>query len=168
MRHCNDNEARRERNARNRGAFRRGLPDDFATERFWRHVEKTPDCWNWTGVLAGGGYGKFNFRYVGIQAHRVSFFLAGRVIPDGMVLDHLCRNRRCVRPDHLEAVTERENVHRGISPAAGNALKTHCPRGHEYTDFNTYVGFKGKRHCRTCERVRWSRKGTASRARRTA
>jgi hypothetical protein len=73
-------------------------------------------------------------------------------IPDGLTLDHLCRNRRCVNPAHLEAIPHSENIRRGKSPSALNRLKTHCKRGHAYTQENTHI-HNGERHCRTCWKI---------------
>jgi hypothetical protein len=87
-------------------------------------------------------------------AHRAFYMHHGGTIPEGFTLDHLCRNRRCVNPSHLEPVTRRENVLRGETLPAANVRKTHCPRGHEYTAANTRVTPQGTRACRTCSRER--------------
>ncbi len=126
-------------------------------QRFWSRVEKGSDCWLWSGVITPQGYGNWTWRDDGNlrtdSAHHFAFILSGRKIPDGYHLDHLCRNRRCCNPDHLEPVTPRENTLRGIGPSAENARKTHCKRGHEFTVSNTYLK-KGKygvlRVCREC------------------
>lgn len=100
-------------------------------ERFWTKVNKTDSCWLWIGGVAGpdyktgGGYGRFSVNKKLISAHH---YLVGPP-PDGLVWDHLCRNRLCVRPDHLEAVTQSENVRRSHPRPA----KTHCRKGHPYT-----------------------------------
>lgn len=108
------------------------------SERFWAKVEKTPTCWLWDGALAGPGrcYGRFYDRG-NIPAHRWAYEQARGPIPDGLVLDHVCRQTRCVNPDHLEPVTNRTNVLRGIGPSAINARKIHCKRGHLLTPENT-------------------------------
>jgi hypothetical protein len=107
----------------------------------------------WLGALRGGGYGQFRLGARMVQAHRVACTLAHGAIPDGMVVDHLCRVRHCVAPDHLEIVTPRENTLRGVTIPAAHAVKTHCPQGHPYDDVNTYVRPTGVRACRACHRV---------------
>ncbi len=130
-----------------------------AAERFWEKVQKTDGCWEWLASRVAG-YGRF--RAVSgeahVQAHRWAYEALIGPIPDGLEIDHLCRNRGCVNPAHLEPVTARENVRRGIAPAAVNARKTHCPRGHLY-DYTWPSGFR--RGCRECKRV-WERKRRAA------
>lgn len=120
-------------------------------QRFWVKVAVPVDgeCLTWTGAIQSGGYGNFRKDGKTYKAHRVAYELRVGPIPEGAVLDHLCRNRACVRPDHLEAVTQRENVRRGDSKMARDALKTHCHNGHEFTPENTKVDSYG-RHCRAC------------------
>jgi hypothetical protein len=109
-------------------------------------------CWEWQGRRQQGGYGLTGFQGRNQPVHCVMYQHFIGLIPAGMEVDHLCRNRRCCRPDHLEAVTHRENLLRGDTFAARHAQLTHCPRGHEYDAANTRV-YKGMRLCRACRRV---------------
>lgn len=122
--------------------------------RFWGKVNPdagASDCWEWDGVLLSNGYAIFQSGGKRILAHRYSYELHVGPIPDGLVIDHLCRNRRCVNPDHLEPVTQAENARRGFSPPALAARKDHCIRGHLYTTENTRISRRGWRTCLTCE-----------------
>lgn len=119
------------------------------------------DCWEWTGAHNPGGYGRIGGggkRGPSLLAHRVLYERMVGPIPDGLTLDHLCRNPSCVRPDHLEPVTNRENILRGTSPVADRARQTHCIRGHAFTAENTYTHpQRGTRHCRACDAERRGR-----------
>lgn len=108
------------------------------------------DCWEWQAAKNREGYGSFGLRGKMRSAHRVSYELFVGPIPAGLQIDHLCRNPSCVRPDHLEPVTPRENTMRSESWAAHKARQTHCIYGHEFTPENTYRFPDGRRSCRIC------------------
>jgi hypothetical protein len=132
-------------------------PDPPLAERFWPKVNRRGDdeCWPWGGSIDGHGYGRIMVRYKPLKAHRIAYELVVGKIPAGTELDHLCRNRSCVNPSHLEAVPHRQNVMRGLSPTAANAMKTECKHGHPFDLFNTYYEeSNGQRHCRECDRIR--------------
>ena len=119
-------------------------------ERFWGKVIKTDTCWEWTDYTGYNGYGKLRVQGQMRKAHRLAYEFCIGPIPEGLTLDHLCRNRKCVNPSHLEPVTYQQNILRGEGRAAAQARRTHCPRGHPYDLFNTYKGPDGRRHCRVC------------------
>ena len=110
-------------------------------------IEKSGACWVWKGHLCRG-YGQFCLHGKRQPAHRAVYEALVGPVPDGLVIDHLCRNRACVNPSHLEAVSFRENVLRGVAPSAQNARKTHCIRGHKLPD-------KPQRRCLACRRQRY-------------
>lgn len=135
-------------------------------DRIMLRVQKAPppdgvagDCWIWTGSSSersgsntGARYGEIMVNSVATKSHRAAYELIRGPIPEGLSLDHLCRQTLCCNPDHLEPVTHKENVLRGTSPAAKNAVKTHCKNGHEFTPENTYIRPDGAgRACRTCK-----------------
>jgi hypothetical protein len=112
--------------------------------RFLSAVELNGECWEWRGEVTANGYGRFHANGRRSMAHRWLYERLVDAIPDDLVLDHLCRNRCCVNPAHLEPVTNVENARRGAV-----AARTHCPSGHEYSDTNTRV-YRGRRYCRAC------------------
>ena len=131
-----------------------------AEERFWAHVSKISHvgCWSWMGATNQLGYGIFRqTRRNATVAHRYAYIQMAGPIPTGLTLDHLCRNRGCVNPLHLEPVTLRENILRGQGFAAINARKTHCLHGHPFNAKNTAVRKDGKRAghrvCRACDAI---------------
>lgn len=122
-------------------------------DRFWDKVDVTPGCWIWQGKPNAQGYGTHTiYHQERTPAHRFAYELLVGPIPEGLVIDHLCRNPICVNPAHLEPVTNWENVLRGINHVAQNVRKTHCDHGHEFTPENTKVQEDGHRSCRTCMR----------------
>ena len=114
-------------------------------------VNPETGCWEWVGTRRPDGYGVITVDGRLCRAHRYVFTLLRGDIPEGLVLDHLCRVPRCVNPDHLEPVTQRINTLRGVGPIPERAQQTHCIHGHEFVGHNVYIHPKrGTRNCRTC------------------
>ena len=118
-------------------------------DAFWSKVDFTDTCWLWEAVTVGEGYGQTSVSGTKEYAHRWAYQFCVGTIPEGLVIDHLCRVTRCVNPDHLEAVTNRENVLRYTR------LITHCIAGHQYNYANTAYRLDGTRRCRECSQTRW-------------
>ena len=134
------------------------MRSNSTTERFWAKVDTLggPDaCWGWLAYRMRNGYGQFQVGSQHVLAHRFVYELVVGPIPDGLTIDHLCRNRACVNPKHLEPVSNRINALRGFGGAHCSA-KTHCPQGHVYDLFNTRY-YRGHRYCRMCMRIATAR-----------
>src|SRR5262245_13646810 len=117
-------------------------------ERLLSYVAEDPQtgCWNWTGYCTRTGYGRIKVGQRSLLAARVAYEQFTGPIPQGLTVDHLCRNTGCVNPGHLECVDAAENTRRA------RAAITHCPKGHPYDEQNTLVWADGKRRCRICQR----------------
>jgi hypothetical protein len=125
-------------------------------ERFWEKVDRSGDCWLWMAGRISTGYGAFHpTKGTTVLAHRWAYENEVGPIPDGLVIDHLCRVRHCVRPSHLEPVTGQINSERGAGYALLNGMRTACRNGHEYTTENTYIqpSKDNTRRCRECARA---------------
>ena len=140
-------------------------PRKTVLQRLWSNSEIVGDCWVWRGYLNAWGYAPFRYAGRHTLAHRVSYMIFKGDYPvDKPETDHLCRNRACWNPDHLEAVTALENNHRSHAGTRdpqrlGNMqrVKTHCPQGHEYAGDNLAIRQHGARVCRICERAKAAR-----------
>lgn len=135
-----------------------GTTAPVPAERFWAKVEKTEYCWNWTHSTDGCGYGMFKDIRMH-RAHRWAYENLVGPIPEGLVIDHLCRNAQCVNPAHMEPVTNDENLERGWGRRVKTGWVNACINGHDFTAENTYINPLGRKVCRKCT--------TASRARHT-
>lgn len=118
------------------------------------HAPELGSCWQWTGGVNSSGYAAISVGGFRFQLHRYSYERAKGPIPDGMVIDHLCRNRSCCNPAHLEPVTVHENWRRGTSPTVRFSRQTHCKRGHELSGDNLHIiNSTGSRQCKACKNM---------------
>jgi hypothetical protein len=120
-------------------------------DRFWRHVDQRgpAECWPWLLSTTGNGYAQIKINRKRYGVHRIAYELVNGPIPDSLTIDHLCRNRLCCNPAHLEAVTMKENILRGTAPSAIGARKTIASCGHPFD-----VKYGNKRYCSACGRVK--------------
>lgn len=126
-------------------------------DRVFAYVDAYVDgCWLWMGPMTDNGYGRVMRDRRALMAHRAVWEINNGPIPDGLVIDHLCRNRRCVNPEHLEPVEQGTNMKRGEAPTAIAIRTGYCKRGHARTPENLYraPGSPNMAHCRECLRIR--------------
>lgn len=119
------------------------------------YIDKSGECWLWTGTVAPNGYGRVSYKGVYRGAHRVAYERAFGEIPAGLQIHHKCHVPNCVNPAHLQALTYAQHWPRHESIPAINSRKTHCMRGHKFDDLNTYRDGKGYRQCRQCKRLHY-------------
>jgi hypothetical protein len=135
--------------------------DNTLRDRLFAKVSPEPNsgCWLWDGAIGTDGYGAIRAHRdsdgvrARVTAHRVSYRLAKGPIPNGLWLDHICRVRSCVNPDHLEPVTPQINILRGESVGAIAVRTNQCKRGHKFTPSNTKTRKDGSRRCLTCAKI---------------
>ena len=121
------------------------------------YIEKTDSCWNWKGGLNTKGYGEYWDGQRMVRAHRFVFEKFKEKIPKDLQLDHLCRNPSCVNPEHLEIVTNKENIRRGENHVAKKMAQTNCIKGHKLNGLNLYITPSGHRRCKICQRDRYNK-----------
>lgn len=139
----------------------RGMRDIPIGVRFWAKVEigSVDECWPWRGGVTGAGYGVIMLPrgarwYKATMAHRFAYERRFGAIPAGKVLDHVCRNTRCVNPYHLRVCSQKENISFSSSHIASKMRQTHCVRNHPLSGTNLYLTPDGRRQCRACMRLR--------------
>ncbi len=124
----------------------------FTVDDLLRRVAEEGDCWRWLGPTNNKGYGTQTFAGHNWLSHILFYALFnGDVPPIGLELDHTCRKRWCVNPEHLEPVTRSVNLRRSNLVGKAELSKTHCPKGHPYDFINTRIDRHGKRHCKACD-----------------
>ena len=133
-----------------------GRPNKHTRKNFYSKIKILPNgCWEWQAKIHNPtGYGHLFINRKTFLAHRISYILHKGTIPNGLVVNHLCRNRKCVNPNHLEVITLKENILKGFSIPAINSRKTHCIRGHPLIGDNLYITPKGRRQCKECQHIR--------------
>ncbi|MEU9576278.1 HNH endonuclease signature motif containing protein [Streptomyces chilikensis] len=136
------------------------LPPHFWAKTLIEDTGYATPCLTWTVHKMPNGYGRFSVNRTPQYAHRVAYEALVEPTPEGLVIDHLCRNRACVNVAHMEAVTNRINILRGQTVTGANAAKTHCKHGHPFSPENTRLTSNGRRACRTCHRI-WREQRTA-------
>ena len=122
-------------------------------DKYNTKINKTENCWLWTGTLDDKGYGITRVNNKNSRAHRIIYELLVGKIPDGLQIDHLCRVRNCVNPNHLEPVTQDENKRRNV-PFRKEVLKTHCKNGHEFSEKNTKIRMRNGNPWRVCKKCK--------------
>ena len=118
-------------------------------KKFWSRIKVVNNCWEWQGGIKMDGYGSFYWNKKQYPSHRIAYQILRGNVPEGLELGHLCRNRKCCNPEHLEPVTHHQNLMRGNTIIAINSRKTHCPQGHPYNGDNLIIKH-GSRVCRIC------------------
>lgn len=127
--------------------------------RFWESVDITETCWQWNKSLVCFGYGQFSVNGKNYRAHRYSLLIHGVEIPQDMVVDHICKNRGCVNPEHLRVVTNRINVLENSNSTPAQLIKrTHCKNGHPLSGSNLRMYKQTIRRCRECNKAYWPKR----------
>lgn len=114
------------------------------------YPEPNTGCFIWIGATYNNGYGFININKRSVSAHRLSYFVHKGIIPENFIVDHLCNNKYCINPHHLEAKSQKDNLLRSNSASTLNILKTHCDKGHEFSNENTRLNKQGSRECIAC------------------